>query len=108
MRATVLWLEAPFLMNGDGGSVATTCGWSGSVVTGSWGLAVWTPMSGHSMSAERLGELAMPGGWEGGETCAGTGGIMTILEWAAAGLVRRVSLRPSVDGLVWSSLGRGG
>ncbi len=64
-------------------------------------------MSGHSMSAERLGKLAMPGGWEGGETCASTGGIVTIVKWAAAGLVRWVPLQPCVDGLGWLSLGRG-
>ncbi len=42
----------------------------------------------------KLGEWVVSGsgGAGNGETCAGTGGIMTILEWAAAGLVRGVSV----------------
>ncbi len=78
-----------------------------SVVAGSWGLAVWALMSGHSVPTERLGELAMPGGWEGGETCASTGGIVTVLEWAAAGLVMWVLVQPCTAGLGWLSQGRG-
>ncbi len=64
------------------GSFVAACGWSGLVVTGLLGLAVWTLVCGQSMLAERLGKLAMPGGWKGCKTCASTGGIVAILEWA--------------------------